>query len=53
VTVVGPVLGPGPGTAAARLGAYAAAGAERVIIVPSAAGWERDCAFAGELRAAL
>jgi alkanesulfonate monooxygenase SsuD/methylene tetrahydromethanopterin reductase-like flavin-dependent oxidoreductase (luciferase family) len=53
VTVVGPVLGPGPGTAAARLGAYAAAGAERVIIVPSAAGWERDYAFAGELRAAL
>jgi alkanesulfonate monooxygenase SsuD/methylene tetrahydromethanopterin reductase-like flavin-dependent oxidoreductase (luciferase family) len=53
VTVVGPVLGPGPGMAAARLGAYAAAGAERVIIVPSAAGWERDYAFAGELRAAL
>jgi alkanesulfonate monooxygenase SsuD/methylene tetrahydromethanopterin reductase-like flavin-dependent oxidoreductase (luciferase family) len=52
-TVVGPSLDTDPGTAAAQLAAYEAAGTERVILVPSVAGWQRDYEFAGELRAVL
>jgi alkanesulfonate monooxygenase SsuD/methylene tetrahydromethanopterin reductase-like flavin-dependent oxidoreductase (luciferase family) len=52
-TVVGPALDTDPVKAAAQLSAYQAAGAERVILAPSAAGWQRDYEFAGELRAAL
>jgi alkanesulfonate monooxygenase SsuD/methylene tetrahydromethanopterin reductase-like flavin-dependent oxidoreductase (luciferase family) len=52
-TVVGPALDSDPGKAAAQLSAYDAAGTERVILVPSAAGWQRDYEFAGELLAAL
>jgi hypothetical protein len=51
-TVVRP-LDTDPGKAAAQLAAYEAAGTERVILVPSEAGWQRDYEFAGELRAAL
>lgn len=51
-TVVGPTLDADLGKAVARLSAYEAAGAERVILAPSAAGWQRDYEFAGELRAA-
>jgi alkanesulfonate monooxygenase SsuD/methylene tetrahydromethanopterin reductase-like flavin-dependent oxidoreductase (luciferase family) len=52
-TVVGPTLDNDPGKAAAQLSAYAAVGTERLILAPSAAGWQRDYEFAGELRAAL
>jgi alkanesulfonate monooxygenase SsuD/methylene tetrahydromethanopterin reductase-like flavin-dependent oxidoreductase (luciferase family) len=52
-TVVGPMLDTDLGRAAAQLSAYAAAGAERVILAPSQAGWQHDYEFAGELRAAL
>ncbi|HEX4094727.1 MAG TPA: LLM class flavin-dependent oxidoreductase [Trebonia sp.] len=47
-TVVGPVLDADPGKAAAQLAAYAEAGAERVIMVPTG-DWERDYAHAAEL----
>jgi alkanesulfonate monooxygenase SsuD/methylene tetrahydromethanopterin reductase-like flavin-dependent oxidoreductase (luciferase family) len=53
VTVVGPALDADLGKAAAQLSAYEAAGTERVILTPSAAGWERDYELAGDLRAAL
>jgi Luciferase-like monooxygenase len=33
--------------------AYEAAGTERVILVPSESGWQRDYEFAADLRAAL
>lgn len=49
-TVVGPVLDPDPGKAAAQLAAYAEAGTERVILVPSG-DWQRDYERAGELLA--
>jgi hypothetical protein len=52
-TVVGPALDADQGKAAAQLSAYEAAGTERVILAPSAAGWRRDYEFAGELRAVL
>jgi hypothetical protein len=52
-TVVGPTLDADLGKAAEQLAAYAAVGTERVILVPSAVGWQRDYEFAGELRAAL
>jgi alkanesulfonate monooxygenase SsuD/methylene tetrahydromethanopterin reductase-like flavin-dependent oxidoreductase (luciferase family) len=51
-TVVGPVLDADPRKAAARLAAYAEAGTERVILVPSG-DWQRDYERAGELLAAL
>jgi hypothetical protein len=51
--VVGPALDTDPRKAAAQLSAYAAAGAERVILAPTGAGWQRDYEFAGRLRAAL
>jgi alkanesulfonate monooxygenase SsuD/methylene tetrahydromethanopterin reductase-like flavin-dependent oxidoreductase (luciferase family) len=50
-TVVGPVLDADPAKAAAQLAAYAEAGTEQVILPPSAAGWQRDYEYAGELRA--
>ena len=50
-TVVGPVLDADPGKAAAQLAAYAEAGTERVILVPSG-DWQRDYERAGELLAA-
>ena len=40
-TVVGPVLDDDPGKAAAQLAAYAEAGAERVILIPTG-DWKRD-----------
>jgi alkanesulfonate monooxygenase SsuD/methylene tetrahydromethanopterin reductase-like flavin-dependent oxidoreductase (luciferase family) len=52
-TVVGPKLDADLRKAAGQLSAYEAAGTERVILAPSAAGWQRDYEFAGELRAAL
>jgi alkanesulfonate monooxygenase SsuD/methylene tetrahydromethanopterin reductase-like flavin-dependent oxidoreductase (luciferase family) len=52
-TVVGPALGTDPGQAASRLSAYAAAGAERVIVAPTGPDWQRDYDFAGKVRAAL
>jgi alkanesulfonate monooxygenase SsuD/methylene tetrahydromethanopterin reductase-like flavin-dependent oxidoreductase (luciferase family) len=51
-TVVGPVLDADPGKSAAQLAAYAEAGAERVILVPSG-DWQRDYERAGELIGAL
>jgi alkanesulfonate monooxygenase SsuD/methylene tetrahydromethanopterin reductase-like flavin-dependent oxidoreductase (luciferase family) len=51
-TVFGPVLDADPGKAAAQLAAYAEAGAERVILIPSGADWQRDYERAGELLAA-
>jgi alkanesulfonate monooxygenase SsuD/methylene tetrahydromethanopterin reductase-like flavin-dependent oxidoreductase (luciferase family) len=50
LTVVGPVLDGDPGKAAAQLAAYAEAGAERVILIPSG-DWQRDYERAGELLA--
>lgn len=52
-TVVGPALDADPGKAAAQLAGYAEAGAERVILAPSGADWERDYELAGKLLAAL
>jgi alkanesulfonate monooxygenase SsuD/methylene tetrahydromethanopterin reductase-like flavin-dependent oxidoreductase (luciferase family) len=52
LTIVGPVLDDDPGKAAAQLAAYAEAGTERVIMIPTG-GWERDYARAAELLAAL
>jgi alkanesulfonate monooxygenase SsuD/methylene tetrahydromethanopterin reductase-like flavin-dependent oxidoreductase (luciferase family) len=52
-TVVGPTLDTDLGKAAAQLSAYEVTGTERVILAPSAAGWQRDYEFAQELRAAL
>jgi hypothetical protein len=52
-SVVGPALDTDPRKAAAQLSAYAAAGAERVLLAPSGAGWQRDYEIAGKLRAAL
>jgi alkanesulfonate monooxygenase SsuD/methylene tetrahydromethanopterin reductase-like flavin-dependent oxidoreductase (luciferase family) len=49
-TVVGPVLDGDRGKAAAQLAAYAEAGAERVILIPSG-DWQRDYEHAAELRA--
>ncbi len=51
-TVVGPVLDAHPGKAAARLAAYAEAGTERVILIPSG-DWQRDYERAGHLLSAL
>ena len=48
LTVVGPVLDADPGKAAAQLAAYAEAGTERVILIPSG-DWQRDYERAGEL----
>ena len=50
LTVVGPVLDADPGKAAAQLVAYAEAGAERVILIPSR-DWQRDYERAGGLLA--
>jgi alkanesulfonate monooxygenase SsuD/methylene tetrahydromethanopterin reductase-like flavin-dependent oxidoreductase (luciferase family) len=50
LTVVGPVLDADPGKAAAQLAAYAEAGTERVILIPSG-DWQRDYERAGELLA--
>jgi alkanesulfonate monooxygenase SsuD/methylene tetrahydromethanopterin reductase-like flavin-dependent oxidoreductase (luciferase family) len=50
-TVFGPVLDADPGKAAAQLAAYAEAGVERVILIPSG-DWQRDYERAGELLAA-
>jgi alkanesulfonate monooxygenase SsuD/methylene tetrahydromethanopterin reductase-like flavin-dependent oxidoreductase (luciferase family) len=52
LTVVGPVLDADPGKAAAQLAAYAEAGTERVILIPSG-DWQRDYERAGELLASL
>jgi alkanesulfonate monooxygenase SsuD/methylene tetrahydromethanopterin reductase-like flavin-dependent oxidoreductase (luciferase family) len=52
-TVVGPALDTDQGKAASQLSAYAAAGAERVILAPTGGGWQRDYELAGKLRAAL
>jgi alkanesulfonate monooxygenase SsuD/methylene tetrahydromethanopterin reductase-like flavin-dependent oxidoreductase (luciferase family) len=51
-TVVGPVLDADPGKAAAQLAAYAEAGTERVILIPSG-DWQRDYEHAAELLGAL
>ena len=51
-TVVGPVLGSDPQQVAARLSAYEAAGAERVIFAPTGADWRHDYEFAAKARAA-
>jgi alkanesulfonate monooxygenase SsuD/methylene tetrahydromethanopterin reductase-like flavin-dependent oxidoreductase (luciferase family) len=51
-SVVGPALDSDPRKAAAQLAAYAAAGAERVILAPSGNGWQQDYEFAGRLQAA-
>jgi alkanesulfonate monooxygenase SsuD/methylene tetrahydromethanopterin reductase-like flavin-dependent oxidoreductase (luciferase family) len=48
LTVVGPVLDADPGKAAAQLAAYAEAGTERVILIPTG-DWQRDYERAGEL----
>ena len=50
LTVVGPVLYADPGKAAAQLAAYAQAGTERVILIPSG-DWQRDYERAAELLA--
>jgi alkanesulfonate monooxygenase SsuD/methylene tetrahydromethanopterin reductase-like flavin-dependent oxidoreductase (luciferase family) len=50
LSVVGPVLDADRGKAAAQLAAYAEAGTERVILVPSG-DWQRDYERAGELLA--
>ena len=52
-TVVAPTLDTDLGKAVGQLAAYEAVGTERVILAPSASGWQRDYEFAGELRAAL
>ncbi|KAA2252163.1 LLM class flavin-dependent oxidoreductase [Solihabitans fulvus] len=52
-TVVAPALDTDPGRAAAQLSAYAAAGAERVILAPTGAGWRPDYEFAANVRRAL
>jgi Luciferase-like monooxygenase len=51
-TVVGPILDADPGKSAAQLAAYAEAGAERVILIPSGPDWQRDYELAAELLAA-
>ncbi|MET7772380.1 LLM class flavin-dependent oxidoreductase [Nocardia sp. NPDC005366] len=53
VTVVAPVLPTGPHAAAEALHDYASAGVERVILAPTGPDWQRDYAFAAEIRAAL
>jgi alkanesulfonate monooxygenase SsuD/methylene tetrahydromethanopterin reductase-like flavin-dependent oxidoreductase (luciferase family) len=50
-SVVGLALGSDLAKAAAELAAYAEAGAERVILAPSAADWQHDYEFAGSLGA--
>jgi alkanesulfonate monooxygenase SsuD/methylene tetrahydromethanopterin reductase-like flavin-dependent oxidoreductase (luciferase family) len=50
LTVVGPVLDADPGKAAGQLAAYAEAGTERVILIPTG-DWHRDYERAGELLA--
>lgn len=52
-TVVGPSMAGDPARAAAQLARYAAAGAERVILVPTGREWQRDYEFAARVRAAL
>lgn len=52
-TVVGPEVGTDPREAAARLAAYEAAGAERVILAPTGTDWRRDYEFAAGVRAEL
>jgi alkanesulfonate monooxygenase SsuD/methylene tetrahydromethanopterin reductase-like flavin-dependent oxidoreductase (luciferase family) len=49
-TVVGPVLDADPGKSAAQLAAYAEAGTERVILIPSG-DWQRDYEHAAGLLA--
>ncbi|HEX2133293.1 MAG TPA: LLM class flavin-dependent oxidoreductase [Actinophytocola sp.] len=51
-TVVGPEVDPDPRRTAARLAAYEAAGAERVILAPTGPDWRRDYEFAAKVRAA-
>lgn len=51
--VVGPSLDGDPRKAAEQISAYAAAGAERVILAPAGADWQRSYEYAGALRAAL
>jgi alkanesulfonate monooxygenase SsuD/methylene tetrahydromethanopterin reductase-like flavin-dependent oxidoreductase (luciferase family) len=48
-TVVGPALDSDLGKAAAELAVYAEAGAERVILAPTGADWQRDYERAAEL----
>ena len=50
LTVVSPVLDADRGKAAAQLAAYAEAGTERVILIPSG-DWQRDYERAGGLLA--
>ena len=50
-TIVGPDVDTDPQRATAHLAAYEAAGAERVILAPTGAGWRRDYEFAARLRA--
>jgi alkanesulfonate monooxygenase SsuD/methylene tetrahydromethanopterin reductase-like flavin-dependent oxidoreductase (luciferase family) len=49
-TVVGPVLHPDPARTADELADYAAAGVQRLIVVPTTAGWQRDYEFAATLQ---
>ncbi|GAB4587034.1 LLM class flavin-dependent oxidoreductase [Nocardia sp. IFM 10818] len=51
VTIVAPALSADPREAAAELAAYEAAGVERVILAPTGPDWQRDYAFAADVRA--
>ncbi|WP_141812837.1 LLM class flavin-dependent oxidoreductase [Nocardia bhagyanarayanae] len=53
ITVVVPPLSTVPAQAADQLAEYATAGAERVILAPSPAGWEASYEFAAELQQSL
>ncbi|MGW5570511.1 LLM class flavin-dependent oxidoreductase [Nocardia thailandica] len=53
ITVVAPTLPGEPSAAADALAGYEAAGAERVILAPTGAGWRDDYAFAARVGAAL
>jgi hypothetical protein len=52
VSIVAPPLDAELGKAAAQVAAYEKAGLERLILAPTGNGWERDYAWAAELRAA-
>jgi alkanesulfonate monooxygenase SsuD/methylene tetrahydromethanopterin reductase-like flavin-dependent oxidoreductase (luciferase family) len=53
ITIVAPQLDADLTKAVAQLAAYQEAGVERLILAPTANGWERDYAWAAELQAAL
>ncbi|GGK48157.1 hypothetical protein GCM10011591_19370 [Nocardia camponoti] len=52
ITVVAPALSTDPRLAADELAAYEAAGVERVVLAPTGPDWQRDYAFAAEVRTA-